>query len=169
MAVIDRTAVLTLGFRAEHLPEQAKFTLDYRAVLAQVASFLEAVSAGHQVGSVAYVVDGGDGVAATGTVTLSSGSGTVGATINGVSVTVTWATSDTASAAALAAAINNSANALVNQHVTATSALGVVTITHRLKSAAGNAVTLAASGTGATASGARLTGGVTATANTVTV
>src|SRR5512132_355440 len=82
---------------------------------------------------------------ATGTVTLSSGSGTVGATINGVSVTVTWATSDTASATALAAAINASSNALVNKHVTATSAAGVVTLTALTPGYAGNAVTLAAS------------------------
>ena len=43
--------------------------------------------------------------------------------------------------------------------VTATSALGVVTIRATQKSAWGNAITLAASGTNVTASGARLTGG----------
>lgn len=276
MATIDRTAVLTLGFRSEHLPEQAKFSLDYRAVLAQAASFLEALSAGHEVGTVSYLVDGGSGVAATGTVTLSSTTGTaasgtvtlaggagnvtivtdgtsvgpvafntsdaqtaldcitalnanatfaakatassggsavvlitwdtkgtvgntktltasrtagtatasgatlasgadnaVTVTINGVAVATntTTAADDTAAAVLVAASINNSANALVNQHVTATSALGVVTLTHVLKSAAGNATTLSSSATSgtATASGARLTGGVTATANTVTV
>lgn len=96
---------------------------------------------------------------ATGTLTLASGSGTVGVTINGVAVTVTWATSDTASATALAAAINASGNALVSKHVTATSAAGVVTLTAINPGYVGNAITIAASGTGATASGARLTGG----------
>lgn len=98
-------------------------------------------------------------VAATGTLTLSTASGTVGGVINGVTVTVTWGTSDTATAAAIAAAINASGNALVSNHVTATSALGVVTLTAKQPGHGGNAVTLAASGTGVTASGARLTGG----------
>lgn len=96
---------------------------------------------------------------ATGTVTVGAASGTVGATINGVSVTVTYATSASATATALAAAINASANALVNQHVTASASSGVVTLTSKFPGHAGNAVTLAASGTGMTASGARLSGG----------
>jgi hypothetical protein len=98
-------------------------------------------------------------VPAAGTVTIASGSGSITATINGVGVSTTWATSDTATAAALATAINASANALVSDHVTATSAAGVVTITAIQPGRSGNAITLAASGTGATASGARLTGG----------
>lgn len=96
----------------------------------------------------------------TGTVTIASGSGTITATINGVAIAITWATSDTNSAALLAAAIIASTNALVAPFVTATSALGVVTITFLRAGVDGNTVTLAASGTGATASGARLTGGV---------
>ena len=96
---------------------------------------------------------------ATGTLTISSGSGTVGGTINGVSVTVAYTTTDAAAATALAAAINASSNALVNKHVTASASAGVVTLTAVLPGNAGNAVTLAASGTGVTASGARLTGG----------
>lgn len=98
-------------------------------------------------------------VAASGTVTIASGNGTITATINGVGIPITWATSDANSAALLAAAINASSDALVSGIVTATSALGVVTITSVVKGKMGNAVTLAASGTGATASGARLTGG----------
>ena len=111
---------------------------------------------------------GSDAVSATGTVTISSGTGTIGATINGVSITTTWATSDTATAAALATAINASANALVKGLVAATSTLGIVTITASRPGIYGNCVTLAASGTGATASGTRLTGGVDATAKTLT-
>lgn len=102
---------------------------------------------------------GATAVAASGTVTLSGSSGTVGATINGVSVTTAFATSDTVTATALAAAINASTNALVQYHVTASSLAGVVTITAAKKGIAGNTITLAASGTGATASGARLTAG----------
>ena len=101
--------------------------------------------------------------AASGTVTLSGSSGTVGATINGAAVTTAFATSDTVTAAALAAAINASANALVKDLVTATSAGGVVTITAVRKGKSGNCITLAASGTGATASVARLAGGTETT------
>jgi phage tail sheath gpL-like len=129
----------------------------YRTV-PNIASFFEGLVGGGRVASVTLETRS-DGVAASGTVTIASGTGTITATINGVGVPVTWATSDTNTAALLAAAINASANALVNQHVTATSAAGVVTITALRPDASGNAITLAASGTGATASGARLTGG----------
>jgi hypothetical protein len=98
-------------------------------------------------------------VAAAGTLTLAAAAGTVGVTINGVAVTVAFAVSDTATATALAAAIVASVNDLVGKHVTATSLAGVVTITSKIPGFAGNAVTIVASGTGATASGARLTGG----------
>lgn len=101
-------------------------------------------------------------VAAAGTITLSGGSGTITAIINGVSIAITWATSDTVSAALLATAINASSNALVQYLVTATSLLGVVTIT-ALAGTTGNQCTLAATGTGATASGTRLTGGTNGT------
>lgn len=95
---------------------------------------------------------------ATGTVTISSGSGAITATIGGIAVSVTWATSDTSTATALTTAIN--ANSQVP--VIATSSAGVVTVYSRVSGATvGNAVTLTASGTGATASGATLTGGGT--------
>ena len=104
---------------------------------------------------------------ATGTFTIASGSGTITGTINGVAIAITWATSDTNSAALLAAAINASANALIAGIVTATSAAGVVTVTAVKGGLAGNAVTIAASGTGNTASGARLTGGTVGTQTTI--
>jgi hypothetical protein len=106
---------------------------------------------------------------ATGTLTLSSASGTVGGTINGVSVTVTASGGDIATATLLAAAINASANDLVRKQVTASNlnasgtATAVVTLTAVAPGYAGNAITLAASGTGVTASGARLTGGTSTT------
>jgi len=100
---------------------------------------------------------------AGGTVTLASGSsGTYTATINGVAVTVTYATSLSNTATLLAAAINASTNALVQYFVAAVAVGPVVTIVALQPGITGNAITLAASasvGT-ATASGARLTGGV---------
>lgn len=99
------------------------------------------------------------GAQASGTVTISSGSGTITATINSVGVAVTWGTDDATTAAALAAAINASTNSAVQGQVYATAAAGVVTIKARTGGSGGNAITLAASGTGATASGATLTGG----------
>lgn len=136
-------------------------------VLNRLGQFLHAFASGSVTGTV-DVQDGNTttAAAATGTLTISSGSGSVGGTIGGTSVTVTWATSDTASAAALATAIN--ANTTVNKWVTATSAAGVVTLTATSKNALGNNVTLVASGTGVTASGAKLTGGVNPTATTLT-
>lgn len=133
-----------------------------RRSLNYLANLVNAVATGSIPGTA--VVSYGQ-TPASGTLTISSGSGTVGGSINGVSITVTWATSDTATATALAAAINASANALVAGFVTATSAAGVVTVTggFRAPGVTGNAVTLAASGTGVTASGARLTGGAETT------
>ena len=108
---------------------------------------------------------GAIGTAAAGTLTIASGSGAVGGTIGGTLVTVTWATSDTASAAALATAIN--ANASTSALVHATSSLGVVTLTSLLGGTLGNATTLVASGTGVTASAGTLTSGANSTALTV--
>lgn len=137
-----------------------------RENLLAIARQLRAVASGHK--PVIYTIDVRDAaVSASGTVTLSGGSGTITATINGVGVAVTWATSDTATATALAAAINASTNALVQNIVTATSAAGVVTISAIVAGVAGNCITLAASGTGATASGARLTSGAETRVNMV--
>jgi len=101
----------------------------------------------------------GTGTQASGTVTISSGSGTITITINGVVFSTTWATSDTATAAALVVLIAASTNALVAGVVTSSSSSGVVTVTSVEGGPPGNQITLAASGTGATASGARLTSG----------
>lgn len=107
-------------------------------------------------------------VLASGTYTLSSSSGVLTATINGVAIaTGSLAGTDTANAVVLAAAINASANALIAGIVTATSALGVVTVTAARGGLAGNTVTTTASGTGNTANQARLTGGTNGTSTTV--
>ncbi len=118
-------------------------------------------------------------VAATGAATVDNATvnGTVGLTINGVSITVASGT-DTGAvvAAAIATAINASSNALVLNFVTAvatepTTDEGLVTVTS-IRSAlglSGNAITLAASGTGVTVtSGARLTGGTDGTSTNFT-
>lgn len=108
-------------------------------------------------------------VFASGTYTISGGSGVLTATINGVAIaTASQAGTDTECAAALAAAINASTDALVAGLVTATSALGVVTVTAARGGKAGNAVTTAASGTGNTANQARLAGGTNGTSTSIT-
>lgn len=105
-----------------------------------------------------------EGAQATGTVTISSGSGATAATINGVACSVTWASSDDNTATLLANKINETAsNALIGHLVVATAATNVVTITAVQGGVSGNAITLSASGTGVTASGARLTGGAVPT------
>lgn len=68
---------------------------------------------------------------------MASGTGSVGATINGVTVTATWATSDTNSCALVANAINSSTNALVQGFVTANNLTATLTLTGV---AAGNSV-----------------------------
>jgi hypothetical protein len=101
---------------------------------------------------------------ATGTITLSSASGNLTATINGVATgNVAFATSDANTASLLAAAINALSSALVTNHITAAASGAVVTVTAKHPGHPGNAITLACSGTGATASGARLTGGTSTT------
>lgn len=120
---------------------------------------LEGIAGGLVEAQVDVALGASSAAAAWGTVTISSGSGAIVATINGVAISVTWATSDANTATLLAAAINASTHQLVSGIVTASASGGVVTITALAKCKAGNAVTLAVSGTGATASGARLQGG----------
>lgn len=70
----------------------------------------------------------GNATCATAGFTISGGAGAVGATINGVTVTGTWATSDTVGAAAAAAAINASSNALVQGFVTSNNLSTLLTL-----------------------------------------
>lgn len=69
------------------------------------------------------------GAKATGSVAFATSSGTVGVVINGVTITVVWATSDIVSMSALAAAINASTNPLVQYQVQAGSSRSLVTLT----------------------------------------
>lgn len=119
---------------------------------------------------------------ATATVTIAAGAGTIAIVVTapaaavtnqaqaaGNTYSATWATSDTATAAALVALINADGAS----PVFASSAAGVITLTSRPNGTAsgatnttGNLITLAATGTGVTKSGALLSGGGT-NANTV--
>jgi hypothetical protein len=99
------------------------------------------------------------GTQASGTYTMSSGSGTMTMVINGVSDNVTWASSDTASAAALAAKFQLNSSALIRGVVDVTSAAGVVTVKAVRSGYQGNYITLTGTGTGATVSVAVLAGG----------
>lgn len=139
-----------------------KESRESKELLKRIINHLEGYLVGARRGnSIQVFDDGADPAQASGTVTLSSASGAITITINGVTAaSETWATSDAATATALAADINASTDALVQHFVTASAAAGVVTITATQKSKWGNAITLAASGTGTTASGARLTGGL---------
>lgn len=99
-------------------------------------------------------------VAATGTVTFTAVTGTVGATVDGTAVTVTSLNLDDGlSAAAFSTAVNASVNTLIDGHVTASVSGEIVTLTADHAGISGNAITLAASGSGVSASGARLTAG----------
>lgn len=130
-----------------------------------VLGFLRGLLTGTQKGTALTINAGTSTTAlapATGTVTLATGSsGTYTATINGVAIQVTYATSLSATAALLAAAINTSSNALVQYLVSAVAVGPVVTIVALQPGITGNCITLAASSSAgtATASGARLTGG----------
>jgi hypothetical protein len=140
-----------------------------------VVGFLRGLVSGTQKGTSVTINAGTATTAlapATGTVTLATGSsGTYTATINGVAVTVTYATSLTATAALLAAAINASTNALVQYLVSAVAVGPVVTVVALQPGVTGNCITLAASASVGTAaaSGARLAGGAGGSNNPVLV
>jgi hypothetical protein len=112
------------------------------------------------------------GAQATGTLTLASVANGETCTVNGVTFTAHTNTDganqfridgdDTADAAALCRAINNSTTALA-QEVVATSSSGVVTLTARRGGLSGNAITIASGQGTIVASGARLTGGAAPT------
>lgn len=154
---------------------------DKHALAQRLEQFILSLQTGAQPGdgvsppSITMSIVGGSGgsVQASGTFTFSavaSADDTV--IINGVTFTAkaSGATGNqfnigadaTASAANLAAAINASVTALVSGYVTASSALGVCTVTAVPYGIAGNTITIAEgvdAGSVITVSGARLTGG----------
>lgn len=138
--------------------------------LVALRGFFHAAAGGNRDVKAIVQVNSGDAVAASGTVTLlnfvATNSFAVGeetftgsATPSGNNQFLSTGT-DTADAAAAVVKINAHPDLL--QTVTATSALGVITITAKSPGRAGNYITLT-SGTNATASGATLTGGTDAT------
>lgn len=142
----------------------------------RLGNMIDRIAGGSANGSIALVIDDGDAAAATGTVTFSAAASADDTfLINGVTFTAkaSGATGNqfnvgataTASASALATAINASATALVSGLVSASSAAGVLTITAKLAGVTGNAITIAKgvdAGSVMTVSGARLTGGTAA-------
>lgn len=140
-------------------------------VVQSLADLLQSILSGNQQApSVKSVVLGaGHAAFATGTFTLTSVVATNTVTINGVTFTAiaSGATgnqfnvgvSDTATATNLAAAINASVTALVQNYVVATSASTVVTLTSLFAGLSGNQTTIASGQGTIVASGARLTGG----------
>jgi phage tail sheath gpL-like len=128
-----------------------------REAIQSAADLLLRLMSGNEKGSVEIQPVGTASVRSSGTLSLSSAAGAVGGTIGGTLKTVTASGGDTATAAALAAAIN--ADATINKKVYATSSGAVVTIKALVPGVLGNSVALVASGTGVTAGGATLTGG----------
>lgn len=154
---------VTLSGVGKPYPDQGLVRDTPHIAIRQIINMLEGAVNGGALGNpkLAVCYSASDAVSAYSTVTISSGSGSIAATIAGTAVSVTWGTSDTATATALAAAIN--ANSTVNKLVYATSAAGVVTVTALMPAALANQITFAASGTGATAgntSGGKMQSGV---------
>jgi phage tail sheath gpL-like len=156
------TTVLTITHHEAAFPTPERLALDRGMACGEVARFFDALGNGGHIATVEMIRDGGNSVAASGTVTASGASGSVSVLVNGVTFSTTASGGDAATMATLAAAITASADPLVAPFVTASAALGVLTVTAKTKGAAGNTITLGASGTGLTASGNRLTGGADA-------
>ena len=146
-----------------------------------IEQFVKDLGAGLHRGTIDVQTGSAAPVAASGTFTLVSAVATDAVTIGTTTFTATSTPSlstdweidgadDTADAASLAAAIN--AHATVSQIVTATSALGVVTITAKQKGVVGNFIPISSADATITASGTFLTGGtggVTEAATTYTL
>lgn len=119
----------------------------------QLATLFGAAASGTQ--GAMTVKAGNAAVAATGYINLNSASGTVGAIINGVTVSVAAEADDNATATAIAAAVNASADPLVVRAVTAARTLVSATGTFTCSGASGtkvvkinnNSVSFNASGT----------------------
>ncbi len=142
-------------------------TKDQQGVQA-VAQFIAEIAAKHHRGIVDVQTGSAAPVAASGTLTLVSAIATDAVTVGSVTFTATSTPTlsthfeidgadDTADAASLAAAIN--AHATVSQIVTASSLLGVVTITAKQKGVVGNFIPLSSADATITASAAFLASG----------
>lgn len=162
----QHTTKITITHRDDQVPKATMLSLDKRMFLVHLAAACEGMAQGAISGTVEVYRDDGDADTATGSVTFDGASDTTTVTINGVAFSQTTGDDDSRSLE-LAEDINASGNALVSGQVEATIEVsGTVIITAKQAGAAGNLNTLAASGTGVTVSGNRLTGGANATANT---
>ncbi len=142
----------------------------------KLGNFLDRLASGVAMGSMAVLIDDGAGVAASGTVTVASQVQNDTVTIMGLVFTCRTAPStnvqyavgadDTACAVSLAAKIN--AHPSLLNVVTATSALGVVTLTSVQRGLIGNGITIAISAHGSVSGGGVLGSG-TASASGVSV
>lgn len=140
-----------------------------RQVLNKLANLLSGLAGGAYRGSEFAVsqtpasgtltLNGVGGMAATGSYTFSSATGTTTATVNGVAFQQTTGT-DAARATALAAAITASTDPSIQGVVTAVAASTSVNLTAVAKGTAGNSSTTTATGTGLSAAGATLSGGL---------
>lgn len=142
-------------------------SLDHEAIR-DIVNHLQALASGNEKGTVYAQSGTANPVAASGTLTLVSAVATDAITIGATTLTASstpanenqWeidGASDTLDAVSLAAAIN--AHSTLSQIVTATSALGVVTVTAKQRGVVGNAINLSSADATITASGANLSGG----------
>jgi phage tail sheath gpL-like len=142
-----------------------------RMAMVFLSRFFDALSLGNRSAKVVTQVNSGDAVAATGTVTLSSfvadDTVTIGTQVFTAKVSPSGANqfalgaSDTTAAAALAAKIN--AHTSLTSVVTATSALGVVTLTAAVAGLIGNQIGIAVSAHGSVSGSGKLTSGANPT------
>ena len=131
----------------------------------KIGQFFESIGIGTRSGN---IYSQANGVLATGTITLSSSVTNDTVTVNGTVFTevasgagnnqFNHGASDTITAANLAAAINASTTAIIQNNISATSALAVVTVTAKEQGTLGNLMTLAISAHGSV-SAANLAGG----------
>jgi hypothetical protein len=139
-----------------------------RENLNRVMNIAKGILSGIHLGAAYIQSSSSDPVSASGTLTLVSAIATDAITIGTVTLTASstpanenqWeidGASDTADAASLAAAIN--AHTVLGKIVSATSALGVVTVSSLQKGVVGNFIPLSSADATITASGAFLTGG----------
>jgi phage tail sheath gpL-like len=181
-------SVLNLGIttaRPDSYLEQNFETPGGKQAIAQrLADYIERIISGNESAqdadnppSIAISVQG-NAVRASGTFTLTSVVATDACSINGVSFTAVASgatgnqfnvgVDDTATAVNLAAAINASVTALVENYVTASASGTVVTVTSAFYGLSGNQTLIASADSTIVASGSRLTNGAEdATAQTL--
>jgi len=161
-------ASLTVTVKGTNVAELKQDSSAPHEFVRGLINHLQSLAAGNEAGTV-YVQSGSsDPVAASATLTLVSAIATDAVTIGATTMTATstptlsthWeidGADDTADAASLAAAIN--AHSTLGQIVTATSVLGVVTVTAKQRGVVGNAINISSADATITASGANLAGG----------